>query len=57
MEGVVQYLLQSFQKAYPDLKGMITPEESVKQVLEVIENLSTEQTGLMISHHGNQEWI
>ena len=57
MEGVVQYLLQSFQKAYPDLKGMITPKESVKQVLEVIENLNTEQTGLMISHHGNQEWI
>jgi hypothetical protein len=57
MEGVVQYLLQSFQKAYPDLQGMIAPKESVKQVLEVIDNLSTEQTGLMISHHGNQEWV
>jgi len=56
-DGIVQYLLQSFQKMWPDLKGMIRPEESVKMVLEVIENLTSEQSGLMISHHGDENWI
>ncbi|KAK3379092.1 putative short-chain dehydrogenase [Lasiosphaeria ovina] len=55
--GVEAYILQSFQKIWPNLKGQIQPEESIKMVLNVIENLTTEQSGLMISHHGNEEWI
>jgi hypothetical protein len=54
---MIQYLLQNFKKVAPDLEGQIRPEESIKMVLEVIENLTAEQCGLMISHHGNEEWI
>jgi hypothetical protein len=57
VEFFENYLLKSFQKVLPDIKGRITPEESIRQVLDVIENLTTEQTGFMISHHGNEEWF
>ncbi|KAK3312141.1 putative short-chain dehydrogenases/reductase [Apodospora peruviana] len=56
-EGFVEYLLNSFRKIWPDLKGQIVPEESVRMVLEVVDGLSEEQSGLMISHHGNEDWI
>jgi hypothetical protein len=57
LEGFNQYLLASFQKIWPALKGQLKPEESVEMVLEVIETLTAEQSGFMISHHGNEDWI
>ncbi|KAK3356634.1 putative short-chain dehydrogenase [Lasiosphaeria hispida] len=55
--GSTQYMLQSFQKVNPEVKGQIEREDSIKMVLDVIDNLTTKQTGLMISHHGNQDWF
>lgn len=57
VEFFEDYLLKGFQKVIPDIKGRITPEESIRQVLDVIENLTTEQTGFMISHHGDENWF
>ncbi|KAK0617009.1 putative short-chain dehydrogenases/reductase [Immersiella caudata] len=53
----IRFTLEHFRKLWPDLKGQLTPEESVKMVLEVVEALSPEQTGFMVSHHGDENWI
>ncbi|KAL7619787.1 hypothetical protein AAE478_010330 [Parahypoxylon ruwenzoriense] len=43
----------------PDFKGQITPEESVKLVLGVINNASVERGdgGSFVSQFGNKQWI
>lgn len=48
-----------FMKAAPDWKGPITPEESVKAVLSVIEKASVENgdAGTFVSHFGNKQWL
>jgi hypothetical protein len=48
-----------FQKAAPHWKGPITPEESVKAVLSVIEKASVEggDVGAFVSHYGNKQWL
>ncbi|KAK0710614.1 hypothetical protein B0H67DRAFT_494065 [Lasiosphaeris hirsuta] len=55
--GFTQSMLESFQKIYPELKGQIQKEDSVRMMLETIDNLTEEQSGLVISHHGNQDWF
>ncbi|KAL5524047.1 hypothetical protein ACEPAG_8220 [Sanghuangporus baumii] len=50
-------MVVSFRKAYPDFAGPISPEESVKAVLGVIDKATIEDTGAFISHKGNQEWL
>jgi len=53
----VKFFLPVFQKVYPELKGKITVEESVKMQLDTIENLTLEQSGQFLSHHGDKYWV
>ncbi|KAI9036248.1 NAD(P)-binding protein [Aspergillus affinis] len=55
----LQRMLASFQAFAPYFKGPASPEESVKDVLSVINNASVERGygGSFISHFGNKQWI
>jgi hypothetical protein len=45
-------------KVAPDFTGPITPEESAKMSLDVIDKATIEENGgIMVSHHGNQKWL
>ncbi|KAJ7492052.1 hypothetical protein FB451DRAFT_515276 [Mycena latifolia] len=44
-------------KIAPDFKGPISPEESVKMQLEVINRWTVEETGAYVSHFGNKQWV
>lgn len=48
-------MLKQFQAVYPELKGKILPEESVRKCLQVIGNLDEKSSGLLLSHNGDQE--
>ncbi|OJD13650.1 hypothetical protein AJ78_05907 [Emergomyces pasteurianus Ep9510] len=52
-------MVTSFQKYAPDFKSPMTPEDSVKNVLNVIERASLENGdgGTFVSHKGNQQWL
>ncbi|KAF5849282.1 hypothetical protein GGP41_006205 [Bipolaris sorokiniana] len=54
---VLEMALQMFQKVNPDLTRLLSPEESVRMQLDVINNLTEEQSGLTLSHHGDHNWI
>jgi hypothetical protein len=41
----------------PNFKGPITPEESVRLQLELLNRWTVEETGAFVSQHGNKEWI
>lgn len=50
---------QKFAKAFPHFTGPITPEESVKAVLAVVEKaeVDSEYAGGFVSHFGNKVWL
>ncbi|KAI1412747.1 NAD(P)-binding protein [Hypoxylon sp. FL1857] len=50
---------RKFAEYAPHFKGPITPEESVKLVINVINNASVERGdgGSFVSHFGNKQWI
>ncbi|KAG1771261.1 hypothetical protein EDD22DRAFT_1030092 [Suillus occidentalis] len=50
-------MIEKFKKVYPNFKGPITPEESVQMQLEVINQITVNETGAFISHKGNKEWL
>lgn len=50
-------VMKKIQTRYPDFKGPVTPEESVKAVLHVVNEATLKDTGAFISHHGNKEWV
>ncbi|KAF7558652.1 hypothetical protein G7046_g5501 [Stylonectria norvegica] len=53
-----EVLLKQFQVVSPDLKGQITPEESVRKSLEVINRLDLETSGSFLSHIGSRTvWL
>jgi len=52
-----EYQVKTFQKIQPDVKGPITPEESVKLQLDVIDKLDASRSGMLLSHHGNDTWF
>ncbi|EUC33578.1 hypothetical protein COCVIDRAFT_113942 [Bipolaris victoriae FI3] len=54
---VLEMALHMFQKVNPDLTRLLTPEESVRMQLDVINNLTAEQSGLALSHHGDHNWM
>ncbi|KAJ7837387.1 hypothetical protein B0H14DRAFT_2362438 [Mycena olivaceomarginata] len=41
----------------PNFNGPITPEESVRLQLELLNRWTVEETGAFVSQHGNKEWI
>ncbi|KAJ7361040.1 hypothetical protein DFH08DRAFT_767764 [Mycena albidolilacea] len=55
--GQFKMLTKAVAKAAPDFKGPITPEESVRRQLEVLNRWTVEDTGAFISHLGNKQWI
>ncbi|KAJ7691584.1 hypothetical protein B0H17DRAFT_1062961 [Mycena rosella] len=48
---------KAIAKIAPDFKGPITPEESVKMQLEVINRWTVKDTGAFVSHFGNKQWL
>ncbi|KAH7308973.1 putative short-chain dehydrogenase [Stachybotrys elegans] len=55
---ILDVALKMMQKANPDVKGMMSPEESVRMQLKVIEGLTMEQSGMVLSHHGDENnWV
>ncbi|KAK5958765.1 hypothetical protein OHC33_000608 [Knufia fluminis] len=55
----VQAMGAKFAQYAPDFKGPITPEESIKAMMSVIEGASIEKGdgGAFLSHHGNKHWL
>ncbi|PSS32090.1 hypothetical protein PHLCEN_2v2131 [Hermanssonia centrifuga] len=51
-------MLKKFQQSYPDWDGKpITPETSVKMMLEVINRWEPKDSGAFVSHYGNKQWL
>lgn len=46
-----------FAGLYPEWKGPLEPEESVKGQKKVIDALTIEQSGQFLSHHGTKQWL
>ena len=55
----LQAMIESFKTYAPEFKGAITPQESARAVLRVIEkqSLSGGHAGDLISHLGNKQWL
>ncbi|KAJ6557818.1 NAD(P)-binding protein [Mycena capillaripes] len=52
-----QAFIQGLAKAVPGFSGPLTPQASVKMMLEVIDRWAVEETGAFVSHHGNNKWL
>jgi hypothetical protein len=52
-------MVKAFQVYAPHFTGPITPEESAKAVLSVINKASIESGsgGSFVSHFGNKQWL
>jgi hypothetical protein len=51
-------MIKSFQVAYPNFQGPITPAESVIMQKKVIENITLDQSGSFLSHSAaSKEWL
>ncbi|KAH8887294.1 NAD(P)-binding protein [Thozetella sp. PMI_491] len=59
MEQPLQALMQKFWAYAPHFAGQASPEESVSNMLEVIEKASVENGdgGTFVSHFGNKQWL
>ncbi|KAI0836890.1 NAD(P)-binding protein [Hypoxylon sp. FL0890] len=55
----LEKMIRKFGEYAPHFKGPITPEESVKCVINVINNASIEHGdgGSFVSHFGNRQWL
>ena len=50
-------LVTAFQKVQPGVTGPITPEESVRLQLKVIDDLTISKSGMVLSQNGNDVWF
>lgn len=52
-------MIAQFSAYAPEWKGAITPEQSIKMCLDVINNASVEKGdgGAFLSHFGNKQWL
>ncbi|KAJ7837283.1 hypothetical protein B0H13DRAFT_2422012 [Mycena leptocephala] len=48
---------QALTKIAPNFSGPLTPQASVKMMLEVIYRWTVEDTGAFVSHRSNKEWL
>lgn len=48
---------RKFGAVYPHFKGPVTPAEAVPELKKVIDNITIEDSGAFLSHHGNKEWL
>ncbi|KAJ9644144.1 hypothetical protein H2201_007122 [Coniosporium apollinis] len=55
----VQAMITQFADYAPGLKGPITPQESVEQMLRVVDNATIERgdSGSFVSHLGTKRWL
>ncbi|KAI1849748.1 hypothetical protein JX266_004697 [Neoarthrinium moseri] len=55
----VEGMVKGFARYAPHFKGAITPEESVRLTLSVLERSSIEagDAGSWVSHYGNKQWL
>ncbi|KAI0114578.1 NAD(P)-binding protein [Hypoxylon sp. NC0597] len=55
----LEKMMRKFGEYAPHFKGPIMPDESVKSILNVINNASVERGdgGSFVSHFGNKQWI
>jgi NAD(P)-dependent dehydrogenase (short-subunit alcohol dehydrogenase family) len=58
-QKALQTMAGKFMEYAPHFTGAITPEESIKAMLSVIENASVDKGdgGGFISHLGNKQWL
>lgn len=49
--------VKKFQAVYPDWKAPLTPETSIKMMLDVIYKWERKDSGAFVSHYGNKEWL
>ena len=54
---VYNRLLESIKTIAPDFDGPLTPEESVKLQLEVIDQVTVADSGAFLSQYGNKRWV
>lgn len=54
---VVGGMVAKFKNFKPDLQGPISPEESVRLQLALMDKLTAEHNGQFLSHYGNKEWF
>jgi hypothetical protein len=53
-----QLMFVRMMEKYPEWKGPVSPEESVKRILNVVKNSKVEQSGQFLSYWGNTEqWL
>lgn len=51
-------MYMKMMQKYPEWKGLIAPEESVKRILKVVREAKVEQSGQFLSYWGNTtEWL
>jgi hypothetical protein len=50
-------IMSDLRATNPDFTGPITTSESVIMQRKVIDNLTIENTGAFLSHHGNKSWV
>jgi hypothetical protein len=50
-------MVVAFKKFDLSFEGPLTPEQSVKMQLEVINKVTVKDSGAFISHHGNKQWL
>ena len=51
-------MVKHFQRAFPDWDGKpITPETSVRMMLDVIHRWERKDSGAFVSHYGNKQWL
>jgi hypothetical protein len=51
-------MLEAFKKYQPAFAGPISPAESVKSVMKVVEGATIEKdAGSFVSHYGNKLWL
>ncbi|KAF8215777.1 hypothetical protein K438DRAFT_1659037 [Mycena galopus ATCC 62051] len=55
--GEFKLLSEMMARFGPDFKGPITPEESVKMQLGVINRWTVDKSGAYVSRHGNKQWV
>lgn len=53
---VIEGYMVKLRKLQPD-SGPISPQESVTMQLNVIEDLTIEQSGAFLGHRGDRRWL
>jgi len=52
-----QEMMKQFKAWVPDFNGPLTPAESVKLQKNVIDKITIEDSGALLSHWGNKKWL